>query len=172
MGRLKLTRHWLAFATIVFICLSEHYMVCIAAPGESQVDETLYTPIEAEVRAEYQRDLSNQKLQTWREYWTWVQNFYRGNFLADGWTKYNQATLAAVKAEKARRTILTKINQLGKVISQEWAKHGSVRKISTTDLRRWNDAISEARRTDDGTGQGITKTIDAIHEQARKQLAG
>ena len=52
------------------------------------------------------------------------------------------------------------------------ASTGSVRKITTTDLRRWNDAITEARRTDDGTGQGITKTIDTIHEQAEKQLSG
>ena len=164
----------LFFTTIVINLCSPAPLgtVGMAAPGDSELDETLYTPVEAEVRAEYQRDLSNQKLQTWSEYWGWVQGFYKGNLLADGWTKYNQATLAAVKAERARRSILTKINRLGKVISQEWAKHGSVRKITTTDLRRWNDAISEARRTDDGTGRGIMKTIDTIHEQAQKQLSG
>jgi hypothetical protein len=183
MGRLRPTRHWLAFTTIVFLCLPAHQeTVCVAAPSESQVDESLveesqvddrlYTPVEAEVRAEYQRDLSNQKLQTWREYWGWVQDFYRGNLLADGWTKYSETTLNVVKAEAARRTVITKLNRLGKVISQEWAKDGKLRRINTTDLRRWNDAIAEARRSDDGTGRGITKAIDAIYNQAETQLAG
>ena len=148
----------------------------MAGPGEAGGSDAgrraLYTPIEDEIRAEYQRDLSNQKLQTWREYWGWVQDFYKGNLLADGWTKYSKATLDVVKAEADRRAVLTKINRLGKVISQEWAKDGKVRRITTTDLKRWNDAIGEARRSDDGTGRGITRAIDAIHEQAEKQLAG
>ena len=188
MGRLRPTRHWLAFPTIVILCLPVHHEpVCVAGPSESmvgesrvgenqvdesQVDESLYTPVEAEIRAEYQRDLSNQKFQTWREYWGWVQDFYKGNLLADGWTKYSQTTLDVVKAEANRRTIMTKINRLGKVISQEWAKSGKIRRITTTDLRRWHDAIGEARRRDDGTGQEITKAIDAICERAEKQVAG
>ena len=77
----------------------------------------------------------NQKLQTWKEYWGWVQGFYQGNLLADGWTKYSQATLKVVKAEDARPTLLKKLNRLGKLISHEWAKHDSVRKITTTDLK-------------------------------------
>jgi hypothetical protein len=173
MGWLKPKRHWLAFTTIVFLCLPAHQEpVCVAGPGESPADESLYTPVEADIRAEYQRDLSNQKLQTWREYWGWVQSFYRGNLLADGWTKYSETTLNVVKVEADRRTILRKLNRLGKVIGQEWAKDGKVRRITTTDLRRWNDAIVEARRRDDGTGQGITRAIDTIREQAEKQLAG
>jgi hypothetical protein len=173
MGWLKPKRNWLAFTTIVFLCLPAHQEpVCVAGPGKSPGDESLYTPVEADIRAEYQRDLSNQKLQTWREYWGWVQNFYKGNLLADGWTKYSETTLNVVKAEADRRMILTKLNRLGKVIGQEWAKDGKVRRITTTDLRRWNDAIVEARRRDDGTGQGITKAIDTIREQAEKQLAG
>jgi hypothetical protein len=171
------TRHWLTFAAIVSLCLpAHHHPVCEAGPGASpipiQVDESLYAPIEAEIRAEYQRDLTNQKLQTWREYWDWVQSFYKGNLLAGGWTKYSQATLAVVKADGDRRMILTKINRLGKVISKEWAKDGRVRRITTMDLRRWNDTISDARRTDDGSGQGIRNAIDTIRDQAEKQLAG
>ena len=173
MGRLRPTRHWLSFTTIVFLFLPAHQKaVRVAVPAADQVDVSLYTPIEAEIRAEYQRDLANQKLQTWREYWGWVQDFYRGNLVADGWTKYSQATLDVVTAEADRRAVLTKINRLGKVISQEWAKDGKVRRISTTDLRRWNDAIGEARRSDDGTGRRITSAIDTIREAAEKRLAG
>ena len=167
------TKHSLAFTAIVFLCLPAHEEpVCMAAPGESAAAEILYTPTEEEIRAEYQRDLTNQKLQTWREYWGWVQGFYKGNFCADGWTKHSQTTLNAVKVEEARPTILKKLNRLGRLISQEWAKHASVRKITSTDLRRWNDAIAEARRSDDGTGQGIKRALDKIREQAQRQLAG
>ena len=90
--------------------------------GETEAAEGLYTPTEAEIRAEYQRDRSNQKLQTWKEYWGWVQGFYQGNLLADGWTKYSQSTLDVVKAKDARTGILKKLNHLGKLISREWAK--------------------------------------------------
>jgi hypothetical protein len=141
-------------------------------PAKAEVVESLYTPTEAEVRAEYQRDLANQKLQTWREYWGWVQSFYKGNLMAAGWTKYSETTLEEVKADDARPQLLKKINRLGKLIGQEWAKHDRVRKINTTDLKRWNDAITDARRKDDGTGQGILSTIDRICVQAERQLKG
>jgi hypothetical protein len=141
-------------------------------PAKAEVVESLYTPTEAEVRAEYQRDLANQKLQTWREYWGWVQSFYKGNLMAAGWTKYSETTLEEVKADDARPLLLKKINRLGKLIGQEWAKHDRVRKINTTDLKRWNDAITDARRKDDGTGQGILSAIDRICVQAERQLKG
>jgi hypothetical protein len=136
------------------------------------VAEGFYTPTEAEIRAEYQRDRSNQKLQSWKEYRGWVEGFYQGNFLADGWTKYCQTTLDVVKSKDARPGILKKLNHLGKLISGEWAKHDSVRKITTTHLRRWHDVITEARRNDDGTGRGIQSAIDKINDLAEKQLAG
>ena len=169
--QIRPTRNWLAFATIAFLCLPAHPdRNGMAAADETKMDEVLYTPNEKEVRAEYQRDLANQKVQTWREYWGWVQSFYKGNLLADGWTKYSQTTLEGVKGEDVRPTLLTKINRLGKLISQEWAKHDSVRKITTTDLKRWHDAITQARRNDDGSGHGIRKAMDEIHEQVQKQV--
>lgn len=171
VGWTRATRNWLAFATIGFLCLPAHpQRVGVAAADETKMDEVLYTPVEEEVRAEYERDLANQKVQTWREYWSWVQSFYRGNLLADGWTKYSQTTLEVVKAEEVRPTLLTKINRLGKLISQEWAKHDSVRKITTTDLRRWHEVLTAARRNDDGTGHGIRKALDEIHEQIQRKV--
>ena len=92
--------------------------------------------------------------------------------MAAGWTKYSQTTIEDVKADDTRPLLLKKINRLGKLIGQEWAKHDSVRKISTTDLKRRNDAISDARRKDDGTGQGILSAIDQICVQAERQLKG
>jgi hypothetical protein len=173
MGRRKFTTNWLIFGILITICSFEYcWPVSATAFGENEATESISAPTEAEIRAEYQRDTSNQKVQTWKEYWGWVQGFYKGNLLADGWTKYSQTTLDAVKAKKARAALIKKLNQLGKLISREWAKHDSVRKITTTDLRRWHEAITEARRNDDGTGEGIQTAVDRIHKQAEKQLAG
>jgi hypothetical protein len=173
MGPRKYTSYGLTFGILIAACSFEYCPSVYAAPlGDSEAAEGVSIPTEAEIRAEYQRDRSNQKLQSWKEYRGWVQGFYQGNLLADGWTKYSQSTLDDVKAKDARPGLLKKLNRLGKLISHEWAKHDSVRKITTTDLRRWHDAITEARRNDDGTGQGIQSALDKIHEQAEKQLAG
>ena len=173
MGSRKLTTFGLGFGIFLITCsFGQFWTVSAVEPGETEVSEDLCTATEAEIRAEYQRDHLNQKLQTWKEYWGWVQGFYKGNFLADGWTKYSQTTLDVVKSKDARPGIVKKLNRLGKLISREWAKHDSVRKITTTDLRRWHDAITEARRNDDGTGQGIQSALDKINDLAEKQLAG
>jgi hypothetical protein len=143
-----------------------------AGPGETEASEGIRMPTEAEIRAEYQRDRSNQKFQTWTEYKGWVESFFQGNFLADGWTKYGQTTLDSVKLNDARRTLVKKINHLGKLIGREWAKHESVRKITSDDLRRWHNQITAARRADDGSGQNIQNAVDRVRTQAERQLKG
>jgi hypothetical protein len=45
-----------------------------------------------------------------------------------------------------------------------------VRKVSTRDLSRWDDAIQAAIRTDDGSGKELTKTLDRIRHEARDRL--
>jgi len=143
-----------------------------AGPGETEASESIHMPTEAEIRAEYQRDRSNQKLQTWKEYKGWVESFFQGNFLADGWTKYSQSTLDGVKANESRRALVKKINHLGKLIGREWAKHESVRKITSADLRRWHNLITDARRADDGSGQNIQNAVEKVRTQAERQLKG
>ena len=163
VGRLRSTRTLASFITLVS-------SVCPhAAPrddrrgrreSKARMDEGLYSPVEEEVRAEYQRDLANQKVQTWREYWE----------LGAGVLQWQPPGrwLDQVQPDDPRRgqgggcsaaTLLKKINRLGKLISQEWAKHDSVRKITTTDLKRWNDALTEARRVET-TAAGSTTIAD------------
>ena len=92
---------------------------------------------------------------------------YKGNLLADGWTRISERTLAAVKSGEKRRALTDQFNALGKLLSREWAKNGDVRKITTTDLRRWNAAMSKALRADDGSGELIGKAL-ARYARRRK----
>ena len=134
----------------------------------TQVVGALYAPIEAELLAEYNRDHANKKVQTWRQYWDWVQTFYKGNILSAGWNDFCKATLDVVKSEKNHPKVLARLNALGKIISQEWAKDSSVGKITTADLRRWNEAIVAARRDDGGSGEHLLSVIETIGEKAKR----
>jgi hypothetical protein len=132
---------------------------------------TLYSPAKEDFLPEYERDRANGKVQTWDQYWGWVQAFYAGNLLADGWTKHGEQSLAAIKSGESRQDLVERYNELGKIVGRQWAKDYAIRKITTADLRRWHEALTDAVRTDDGTGEKIKKALKKVREQAEKQLA-
>ena len=66
--------------------------------------------------------------------------------------------------------MIEQYNELGKILSREWAKDYAIRKITTADLRRWHETMTEAVRTDDGSGEKIKKSLGQVREQAEKQL--
>jgi hypothetical protein len=122
----------------------------------------LTVPDDAELFAAYQSDGSNQKLQSWGQYRGWVQTFYEGNLISEGWSKFGEVTVSTVKSAAARQAVIAHINKLGRIISLEWAKDSSVRKITTADLRRWNKVMATARQSDDGSGQQIIDALKAV----------
>ena len=89
--------------------------------------------------------------------------------MSEGWTKFGQVTSSAVKSAAARRAVIARINELGRVISRDWAKDSSVRKITTADLRRWNDLMTTARQSDDGSGQRIIEALSAVRKMAESR---
>jgi hypothetical protein len=125
-------------------------------------------PDDAELFAAYQCDHSNQKVQSWGHFRGWVQTFYRGNLMSEGWSKFGEVTANAVKSAAARQAVIAEINELGRMIGLEWAKDSSVRKISTADLRRWNDVLAVARQRDDGGGQRISDALRAVRRMAER----
>jgi hypothetical protein len=139
-------------------------------PAEVEATESFDSPTEEDFLSEYHRGPAKPKGQTWEQYWGWVQVFYKGNLLSEGWTKISDATLAVVKSDEQRRKVVKRINELGKIISREWAKDDTVRKIKTIDFIRWNDAMLRARRTDDGGGRDIMKALDTVRHDAEKLL--
>jgi len=144
-------------------------LACCAAFSEESM-MTLYSPAKEDYLPEYERDRANGKLQTWDQYWGWVKAFYAGNVLADGWTKHGERSLAVIKSVENRQDLVAQYNELGKIVSREWAKEYAIRKIATADLRRWHEAVAEAVRVDDGSGEKIKKALDKVREQAEEHL--
>jgi hypothetical protein len=161
---------WVPFAVLFSLCTPAHQAVAgevTAMP--TQIISVLDVPDDAELFAAYNGDRSNQKVQTWGQYRGWVQTFYKGNLMSEGWTKFGQVTVSAVKSASARRAVIARINELGRVISRDWAKDSSVRKITTADLRRWNDLMATARQRDDGSGQRIIEALSAVRRMAESR---
>jgi hypothetical protein len=154
------TGYWATSVALVSLWLPSLDAVAgqgTAAPARGAT--VLGAPDDAELLTAYRGDLSNQRSQSWREYRGWVRTFYEGNLMSEGWSRFGEVTVSAVKPPEARRAVVTQVNELGRIIGLEWAKDSGVRRISTTDLKRWNAVIAAARRSDDGSGR---RTIDAL----------
>ena len=161
---------WVRVAVLLWSCTP----VSNAIAGEDTTVPTrivgvIDLPDDADLLAAYKGDCSNQKVQSWRQYRGWVQTFYRGNLVSDGWTKFGQVTVSALKSATARQAVIAQIDDLGRIISREWAKASSVRKITTADLRRWYDVIATAQQSDDGNGQRIIEALRAVRRMAEIQ---
>ena len=73
----------------------------------------LDVPDDAELFAAYQSDRLNQKVQSWGQYRGWVQTFYKGNLMSEGWSKFGELTVSTVKSAAARQAVIDHINELG-----------------------------------------------------------
>lgn len=124
-----------------------------------------YAPGEADFRPEYERDEANRKVQTWDQYWGWVVSMYSGNSLSAGWTELAKGSVAAVTVIHKRHKLVETLNELGKHICKEWAKDNKVRKITTSDLRRWHTMLATARCGEDGSGECLTAAIHKIRTE-------
>jgi hypothetical protein len=170
MDHTKRDGGWLPFVVLVSLCTPVHQAV--AGEGgavPARIISVLDVPNDSELLAAYKGDRSNQKVQSWGQYRGWVQTFYQGNLMSEGWTKFGQVTAKAVKSAEARQAVIARINELGQIISREWAKDSSVRKITTTDLRRWNDLMATARQSDDGSGKRIIQALTAVRRMAESR---
>jgi hypothetical protein len=160
-------RGWVPLAVLLSLCT--HALEVAAgkdttAPARNT--DVLDVPDDAELFAAYQGDRSNQKLQSWGQYRGWVQTFYKGNLMSEGWSKFGEVTVGTVRSAAARKAVSAQINDLGRMIGLEWAKDSSVRKITTADLRRWNEVTATARQNDDGSGQEIIDALRAVRRMA------
>jgi hypothetical protein len=133
-------------------------------------EEGWYVPIEHDFRVEYDHDQTNRKLQSWEQYWGWVQTFYAGNALSSGWVRQAREGVSVIKDKSKRNEFIRILNGQGKLIAKEWAKDRSVRKISTLDLLRWNGAIVRAERTEDGTGNIARPILQDLSAEIAKKL--
>jgi hypothetical protein len=142
------------------------------AAGSAEVtpDEPWYAPDPADFRPIYDRDAANRGKQTWDQYWTWVQSFYRGNYFALGWTGQAQRLERVVKSRPEQRRLRAQLNALGRDICGEWAKDYNIRRVNSADLLGWGRMLEKAKGRDDGRGVELGRAIDSIREEYRRKL--
>ena len=156
---------------VVLLSLGTPALKAVAGPDTAtpaRNSTVLDVPDDAELFAAYQSDRPNQKVQSWEQYRGWVRTFYKGNLMSEGWNKFGQVTVNKVKSAAARQAIVAQITDLGRIIGLEWAKDSSVRKITTADLRRWNELMATPQ-SDDGSGQRTIDALKAVRRMAEKR---
>jgi hypothetical protein len=155
---------WTLMLTVI---ISGAYTLARAADERST---GWYSPQEADFRPVYKRDQANKTVQSWGEYWGWVQTFYAGNWLSSGWTSDCKNIIAGVKLVSKYKELQSLLNPLGRKIAGEWAKDNDVRKIDTEDLQRWGDQMRSAKAKDAGTGDELKRVILTIQSEVNKKV--
>ena len=140
--------------------------------GEDPSEATEFEgPTEKEYREEYDRDATNQKKQTWDQYWGWVKSFHEGTFFVSGWTNRAKGLVEGVKAGPERKKLVKEVHEFGRDLCKEWAKDSSVCKVSTSDLTRWGKMVEKAKKADAGDGEALGQTIAEIRKEYQKKVA-
>jgi hypothetical protein len=129
-----------------------------------------YTPLASDFRPEYESDVVNKSRQTWDQYWSWVKVYYAGNLLHDGWTNQAKETLQAIRSETLRDSLQADLNGLGRRLAAEWAKDNSCRKIDTAALRSFGLRLKQAQKKDDGSGEMVRETVQALRTEIEAKL--
>jgi len=133
--------HRLSIAAMFFTVLCA---ACARAPVDRVTWPEDLPPLNYYER-EYQRDQSNQSVQSKEDYLKWVRRFYRGwNLYPDGWNDTIRDILLGVEDDNARERLRKKLARLGKLISAEWAKSSDDRAIRSRELSVWGQALLKA----------------------------
>lgn len=99
-----------------------------------------------------------------REYRKWLKTFYEGSFLVKGWTARKKELLASMEGQGEAERIL---DELGKLIGEEWAKDNRTRKIDTDDVKKWGEQLQEAKG---GPDKKIIAELKKIKKEVTKTL--
>lgn len=114
----------------------------------------------------YEKDPANRKIQTLEEYLGWVQCFYGGYGFAAGWSTY-EAEIEKSLTDEERELQWPRVKQMGMVISAEWAKDNSTRKIDLNMLPVWGRTLQRAAQI-----HQLKDTLDRIEADVRDLIAG
>jgi hypothetical protein len=99
-----------------------------------------------------------------KEYRKWLKTFYEGNFMVKGWTATKEELIASMDRQGEAEKLL---DELGKLIGEEWAKNNRIRKIDTEDVKRWGKQLQEAKGESD---ERIIAELKKIKKDVAKAL--
>lgn len=89
----------------------------------------------------YEQDAQNKALQSQEEYLTWIVRFYEGwELLPTGWHDLSENMLFGLEGSDYVE-MRENLAALGAMISAEWAKDNSVRRIDSAMLSLWGGVI-------------------------------
>lgn len=100
-------------------------------------------PDESYYARAYLSDARNRQIQRDTDYFDWVIRFYKGHLLVGGW-QAQQATLAKLMTPEEFAAVEERMAHLGQIVSAEWAKDNSVRRIDSRILELWGKVLKRA----------------------------
>jgi hypothetical protein len=170
------------WASLVVISL-----LFFGVPGKAFGDAALYQPEKADFGCPIPTPLAYGKGDC-NAYFTWVQRFYRGFLLSEGWTEYARRLLSKV-ATNIRPGLTVKMNILGRIISGEWAKENGYRRIHTyrprpgeldnpaqgrgyPNMQDLQQRFDETLSNETGNGKAIEELLDDAQRVAEKAIRG
>lgn len=89
----------------------------------------------------------------------WLETFYKGNMLADGWERITEEILSKTPREmlEEQKKVL---EILGEKIGREWCRDNQVRRIDTRMLRQWGEKLKQAAEKDPRRLVEVIRKID------------
>lgn len=136
----------------------------VTSPTTSQAavaPATPYSPERKDFLPAFERDTVNQQNQTFDEYFGWVEAFYAGNFVEPGWRRRSDKLLEqhaqTLLSSEATAELMSKLEELGKLIAAEWAKHRDCGKITNSHLLAFGQRLQEV----DTAGE-LSEELDQI----------
>jgi hypothetical protein len=123
-------------------------------------------PARSYFEAAWRADEANAARQPLSDYLRFVCDFYRGSLLAPGW-RQAQASLLRAADPRDRVVLEPKATCLGQILSAEWAKDNTVRRV---DSARIESLAREVRQAAGGTA--LQDTLDRLLHEAAVWVAG
>ncbi|WP_456387464.1 hypothetical protein [Desulfolithobacter sp.] len=96
----------------------------------------------------------------------WLETFYKGNMLADGWERVTEEILdkTPLEMQEEQKKVL---EILGEKIGREWCRDNRVRRIDTRMLRQWGEKLKQAAGED---SRKLAETIREIDQKVNEIL--
>jgi hypothetical protein len=99
-----------------------------------------------------------------REFRKWLKTFYEGSFMVKGWTARKEELITSMDRQGEAEKLL---DELGKLIGEEWAKDNRIRKIDTDEVKRWGKQLQEVKGEPD---EKIIAELKKIKKDVTKAL--
>ncbi len=127
-------------SVIALVCLLAG---CAATP--QRLDWPDLMPPKSYYVAYYEADKLNQQDQAPEEYLTWNIRFYQGwTLYRRGWNQLMDEVDEALQEPEQRTLAREKMLSIGKRVSAEWSKADPHRRINTSNVGVWGNALLES----------------------------